>query len=364
MNEATPAMITDDAIADLADRVRRTRRVANPWGADPSRGIPAGDLGALLDYWATGYDWRIHEARIRSLPWAVTGEGRNSLRSIHRPSTNPAATTVVLLHGWPDSVLRFERVLPMLTDFNVVIPALPGFPFSLPFDEAVSAQQIADVVAEAMDELGYDHYVVSGGDIGGTLGELLAAQYPDRVSALHLANVAAAHVATADPSRLPDDAVEYLESVGLWRRLNAGFIAEQSTRPSTLIAALGDSPAGLLAWIGEKLIDWTDRVDGQPGFSRDELLTWVTAYWFTGSIGTSFSTYVEPSRLPERVETPTVMSAFPADIIRAPRSYAEHFVNVQHFIEHESGGHFAAWERPDHYTADLRHAIELSNPRS
>jgi pimeloyl-ACP methyl ester carboxylesterase len=364
MIEPTPTAVSDEALADLADRVRRTRRVANPWGSDRSRGIVTGDLTALLDRWATGYDWREHESRIQSLPWVVTGEGHGSLRSIHQPSANPTATTVVLLHGWPDSILRFERVLPMLTDLNVVVPALPGFPFAVPMDEAMSAQQIAEVVADAMGELGYARYVVSGGDIGGTLGELLAAQYPDRVTALHLANVAAGHVASADASHLPADAVEYLESVGLWRRLNAGFIAEQSTRPSTLMAALGDSPAGLLAWIGEKLLDWPDVVDGEAGFSPDELLTWVSAYWFTGSIGTSFSTYVEPSRLPERVDTPTVISAFPADIIAAPRSYAEHFVNVQQFVEHESGGHFAAWECPDEYAADLRRAVALSNQRS
>ena len=363
MIDAVPALVTDEELADLVDRVRRTRLVPNPWGADANRGMRTKDITTLLGHWGSDYDWRRHEARIRALPWVVTGDGPRALRLIHQPSANPSATTVVLLHGWPDSVLRFERLLPLLTDLNVVVPALPGFPFSLPVSDPVSAQNLAELVAGAMDELGYQRYVVSGGDIGGTLGELLAAQHPDRVSALHLANVAAAHVATADPGRLPSDAVEYLESVGVWRRLNGGFIAEQSTRPSTLLAALGDSPAGLLAWIGEKLLDWPDTLDGEPGFSWDELLTWVSAYWFTGTIGTSFSTYVEPSRLPERVETPTVISAFPADIIAAPRSYAEHFVNVQAFSEHESGGHFAAWERPADYAADLRRAVELSLAR-
>lgn len=356
---AIPEAVTDSDLTDLIDRIRRTRRIANPWGENEARGIVTSDLQALLEYWGTDYDWRTPEDRIRSLPWVLTGGDRTLLRSIHQRSSNPSATAVLLVHGWPDSVLRFERLLPLLTDFHVVIPALPGFPFSPPMDEPLSAQQIADVVAHAMDELGYESYVVSGGDIGGTLGELLAAQYPERVTALHLANVAAAHVGSADSLSLPADAVEYLGSVGLWRRLHAGFIAEQSTRPSTLIASLGDSPAGLLAWVGEKLLNWPDTVSGVPAFSRDELLTWVTAYWLTGTIGTSFSTYVEPSRLPERVETPTIMSAFPRDIIAAPRSYAAAFVNVQGFIEHESGGHFAAWEQPEEYAADLRLAAEL-----
>jgi hypothetical protein len=129
--------------------------------------------------------------------------------------------------------------------------------------------------------------------------------------------------------------------------------------PSTLIAALGDSPAGLLAWVGEKLLGWSDGTGG-PAFSADELLTWVTAYWFTGTIGTSFSTYVEPSRLPDRVPVPTVLSAFSHDIIPAPRSYAEAFADVRRFVEHDSGGHLAAWERPDAYVADLRLAAQVA----
>ncbi len=106
--------------------------------------------------------------------------------------------------------------------------------------------------------------------------------------------------------------------------------------------ALGDSPAGLAAWIVEKLQSWSD----ESAFTPDDLLTWVSAYWFTGTIGTSFSTYTEPFAIPARVETPTVLSAFPRDIKPAPRSYAEAFVNVVEFIEHDAGGHFAAWEQP------------------
>jgi hypothetical protein len=112
------------------------------------------------------------------------------------------------------------------------------------------------------------------------------------------------------------------------------------------MASLGDSPAGLLAWIGEKLIDWSDTVDGERAFSPDDLLTWISAYWFTDTIGTSFSTYVQPARLPARIETPTAFSAF---------------VNVAEFTEHESGGHFAAWERPKDYADDVRHAAGLTS---
>jgi pimeloyl-ACP methyl ester carboxylesterase len=166
----------------------------------------------------------------------------------------------------------------------------------------------------------------------------------------------------ADPAGLPADAVAYLGQAGQWRRTEVGFVAEQSTRPGTLMAALGDSPAGLLAWIGEKLTGWSDPAAGEPAFSPEELLTWVSAYWFSETIGTSFSNYVQPARLPARIETPTALSAFAHDIMPAPRSWAEAFVNVAEFTEHESGGHFAAWERPQDYAADVRRAAAARRP--
>jgi pimeloyl-ACP methyl ester carboxylesterase len=205
---------------------------------------------------------------------------------------------------------------------------------------------------------------VSGGDVGGDVAELLAASYPDRVSALHLTNVSPRHRFTVDPSALPREAAAYLERAGQWSRAEGGYIAEQSTRPNTLAVGLGDSPAGLAAWIVEKLIGWSDTAGGiDAAFSPDEILTWVTAYWLTNTIGTSFTSYVEAARPADRVETPTVLSVFPRDILPAPREYAELFVNVRDFVEHPAGGHFAAWEQPAAYAADLARAVRLGAAR-
>ena len=335
---------------DLRTRIRNTRRVVAPWGAD--RGVGGADFEALLDRWADGYDWSEHERRIDGLPWRAAG----GVRLIHQRSTNPDAPVVVLLHGWPDSVLRFERVLPLLTDLHVVVPALPGYPFAEPLTTpGLSVARIADLVADALAELGYSRYTLSGGDVGGDVAEVLASEYQRRVASLHLTNVSARHAATADPTKLAPDAAAYLGQAGQWFRAEGGYIAEQSTRPNTLAVALGDSPAGLAAWIVEKLQSWSD----DSAFTPDDLLTWVTAYWVTGTIGTSFSTYTEPFTIPARVETPTVLSAFPRDIKPAPRSYVEAFVNVVEFIEHDAGGHFAAWEQPHAYAEDLRRAVKL-----
>ncbi|MFJ4632861.1 alpha/beta fold hydrolase [Streptomyces sp. NPDC088847] len=341
---------------EMRDRLRRTRRVTTPWSDDETRGIGGTRLDALLERWATGYDWSVHERRIAGLPWETVQAGGIELRAIHQPSPDPGAPVVVLLHGWPDSVLRFERVLPLLADLHVVVPALPGFPFAAPLTApGMSANRIAGILADALDELGYSRYTVSGGDVGGTIAELLAAEHPDRVTALHLTNVAPQRALTADPTRLAPDAAAYLGRAAGWFRTEGGYIAEQSTRPNTLAVALGDSPAGLAAWIVEKLEAWSD----DAAFTVDDLLTWVTAYWVTGTIGTSFATYAEPVTLPERIDTPTVLSVFPRDLKPEPRSYAEAFLNIRDYVEHEAGGHFAAWELPAAYAADLRHAVEL-----
>ena len=343
---------------ELRERLGRTRRVTTPWSDDGTRGITGASLDELLDRWANGYDWGVHERRIDALPWVKVAAGGTELRVIHQRSSDPGAPVVVLLHGWPDSVLRFERVIPLLTDMHVVVPALPGFPFSAPLTApGMSVSRIARIVADALDELGYSTYTVSGGDVGGTVAEVLAAGYPDRVAALHLTDVSALHALTADPARLAPDAAAYLGRAAQWFRAEGGYIAEQSTRPNTLAVALGDSPAGLAAWIAEKLQAWS----GESAFTPDELLTWVTAYWVTGTIGTSFATYTEPVTIPDRIETPTVLSMFPHDIKPAPRSYAEAFLNVRDYVEHRAGGHFAAWEQPQAYASDVRRAVKLGS---
>ncbi|MEC3995490.1 alpha/beta fold hydrolase [Actinacidiphila sp. DG2A-62] len=359
-----------DPMPDLRERLRRTRRVATPWRDDAARGVRAERLDALLDRWVSGYDWAAHARRVRALPWAtVRTAGGDELRLVHQRAADPGAPVVVLLHGWPDSVLRFERVLPLLADLNVVVPALPGFPFAAPLTAAgtsgetsagvsagMSVNRIAAVVAGALEALGYARYTLSGGDVGGTVAEILAGEHPDRVAALHLTNVAPQRALTADPAALAPDAAAYLGRAARWFRGEGGYIAEQSTRPNTLAVALGDSPAGLAAWLVEKLDAWSD---GPDAFTPDELLTWVTAYWASGTIGTSFATYAEPAALPERVGTPTVLSVFAHDTKPEPRSYAEAFLNVRAYVEHDAGGHFAAWERPEEYAGDVRRAVGL-----
>jgi pimeloyl-ACP methyl ester carboxylesterase len=359
-----PARVPEEAVADLRERLARRRRVDLPAGLEPRHGVDAVWLERLLARWADGYDWRVHEQRILDLPWELV-DGPTPLRVVHRRGA-PDAPVVVLLHGWPDSVLRFEKVLPLLGDATVVVPALPGYPFSASSAAGgMSGVEMADVVAAALAAMGHERYVVSGGDIGAGVAEALLRRHGQAVSAVHLTDVPQGHLAAELPDDLTDEERAYADRREQWQAAEGGYAHEHATKPGTLAVALGDSPAGLLAWIGEKLWSWSDRsVEGgtEAVFGDDDVLTWVSAYWFTGTIGTSFGPYAlrEPSTN-ERVEAavPAVLSIFPGDLANAPRSFAERLFDVRAFHEHSSGGHFAAWERPAEFAADLREAIAL-----
>jgi len=359
--DTKPPLIEQEVLDDLRRRLRKTKRVRVPERTGWERGVDTDYLAELVFDWADSYDWRVHEERIRSLPWTTVNISGADYRVLHQESSNEAQT-VVLLHGWPDSVLRYERVLPLLTDLNVVVPALPGFPFAPPLTKTgMSASAMAQGVAAVMSALGYQHYIVSGGDVGSLVAERLAARAPHSVSALHLTDVPYTHLFSIGGSDLTPDEHAYLSAGQRWQMTEGAYALEQSTKPHTLAVALGDSPAGLLAWIVEKLRAWSDcSGDVESVFPREDLLTWVTAYWVTGTIGTSFSPYVEESEPVTDVATPTVVSIFPRDLVPAPRSFAERFFDVRVWDEQPSGGHFSAWEQPDRFVAGLRAAVGIA----
>lgn len=362
MNRAFPLEVPQSDLDDLRHRLAATRSAQTSQESGWDRGVDVDYLADLLRSWQNSYEWRPNEARIRALPWESAGVGERELRFIHQRALNPDAPVVVLLHGWPDSVLRFERVLPLLRDIHVVVPALPGFPFAPPLTSAgMNARVIASIVADVLEEIGYERYVVSAGDVGGDVAEHLADLHPHRVSALHLTNISALHAVFADRTAMSPQELAYLERVAAWQRSEGGYIAEQSSKPRTLAVGLSDSPAGLAAWIIEKLRSWSDS-DGdlETAFARDDLLTWISAYWLTNTIGTSFATYANFVPPVSYVGTPTILSTFAHDTKPAPREFSSRFVNVQGWREHAAGGHFAAWEQPGAYVADLRDALTLA----
>ncbi|YCK79762.1 epoxide hydrolase (plasmid) [Arthrobacter sp. D3-18] len=362
MSASAPPEVAQDVLDDLHDRLKRFRPVATAGEHGWRRGVDPDYLAELIDYWGNGYDWRKHEHRIRSMPWTAVQNTETPIRAIHQ-TAGRGATTVVLLHGWPDSVLRFERLLPMLNDVNVVVPSLPGFPFALPVpDGGLSSVQMAEAVAQGLSALGYDRYVLSAGDVGCDVAEALAASHPQNVSALHLTDISQYHFLADLPTDLSAEEKEYVRQGHHWQAMEGGYMHEQSTKPQTLAVALGDSPAGLAAWLLEKLRNWTDSAgDVESVFTKDEILTWIMAYWVSGAIGTSFTPYAESGPKPwKKIQTPTAVTIFPRDLVNAPREFASRFFNIQHWQECPAGGHFAAWEQPEAYAKGIRKAVSLA----
>ncbi len=358
-----PPVVAQAVLDDLRARLRAFRPVPLAPGAAWTRGVDARFLTDLVAAWAEDHDWREHEARVRSLAWVVADADGTPVRAIHLRAARDDAVAVLLLHGWPDSVLRFAKVLPLLGDLHVVAPALPGFPFAVPIAPGgLSAPDLAEAVAGAMAALGHDRYVVSAGDVGCDVAEALAARHPDRVAALHLTDVSQYRFLVDLPDDLSDAERAYVARGRRWQADEGGYMHEQATKPHTLAVGLGDSPAGLAAWIVEKLRSWTDcGGDVETVFTRDELLTWVTAYWVGDAIGTSMTPYAERgARATGRIDVPAAFTVFPKDLVNAPREFASRFFDVRSWTEERVGGHFAAWERPHAYVAGVRTAVALA----
>jgi len=364
MRAASIGRVTDEALEDLARRVRTVRTVPAPPIGDDG-GVAPDVLSDVLRHWRDEHDWRAHERRIDGWGWQETEHTAVPIRAVVRPADRAGAPVVLLLHGWPDSVLRFERLFPLLADVTVVAPALPGFPFAAPVDRGgMSSLDMADAVAAAMAEFGYDEYVVSAGDVGCDVAEALAARHGTVVRALHLTDLSQYHFLFDLPEDLDEVERAYVARGQAWQRESGGYMHEQSTRPRTLTAGLGDSPAGLAAWILEKLTDWTDGDGPRAAFTLDEAVTWIAAYWFSGAIGTSFAPYALAARKDwPRITIPTVVTVFPVDLVNAPRRFVERFFAVADWIESPHGGHFAAWEQPDQYVQGIRSALTLRNDR-
>jgi pimeloyl-ACP methyl ester carboxylesterase len=341
--------VPDAVLADLADRLRRTRWPAVVEGVGWDRGTDPAFLRSLVAYWAEEFDWRAREAALNELPHFRA----NGLHFLHQTG---AGLPVLLLHGWPDSFLRYVKVLPLLAGHPVIVPSLPGFGFSDPPRHIGMSTRpaMADRMAELMAELGYERYVVSGGDIGSATAEAVAARHPGRVVGLHLTDVPFWRLFTIDPAELSPPERDFLAAGQDWSRREGGYQALQSTKPTTAAYGLGDSPVGLAGWIVEKLRSWSGDF---AAFTRDEVLTHVTLYWVTNTIGSSFGPYVERPTVADNadpVRAPVAVSAFPAEPVSAPREYAERFYDLRQWIEHDRGGHFAAMEVPDLFAADLR----------
>ncbi len=386
-NDAAPITpfeiaVPDAAIADLQRRLRNTRLPDQIDNSSWEYGTDIAYLTELIEYWQDDFDWREQETQLNQFDQFKTEIDGLAMHFIHQRSENPDAIPLMIVHGWPGSISEFTKIIGPLTDplahggdsadaFHVIAPSLPGFGFSgIPNQPGYSPEKIAHVLAALMEKIGYPRYAIAGGDWGAIINRHLANNYPQRLIGLHSNMMLAG--APSDPQQR--DAVTDAEEAartarGAYMQNERAYQQIQGSKPQTLGYGLNDSPAGLAAWITEKFHGWTDMPQGADGyldnhFSKDEILTNIAIYWFTGTITASTRIYYENSKTAVEnpigyIDVPTGAAIFPAEIFITPRAWAEAAYDLRHWSVMDEGGHFAALEKPQLYLNDLRDFFRL-----
>jgi pimeloyl-ACP methyl ester carboxylesterase len=381
--------VPDAALADLRRRLERTRLPDAGPGEPWDYGISLPYLRELVADWRTRYDWRVHEQRLNALPQFQPTVGGTRVHVVHVLGRGSAPAPLLLVHGWPGAYLEQLGLLGPLGDpaahsadaadaFDVVLPSAPGFAFSAdPGTASASVETVAGLWLELMTGLGYERFFVHGGGIGAEIATRMAQRAPERVAALHLttladpapdAALADGGQATADPP-LDDAERAYLAEHARWVAREGAAARQERTRPRTLAYALGDSPAGLAAWIVAHLRAGSD-CGGEPerAIERDELLTLVTLWWVTGTIGSALRLGYEaaPALGSARVSVPTSICQFAGGFAAppcAPRAWAERrYADLRDFRVEPRGGRFPALEQPALLAERLRGALRPLRP--
>ncbi|KAL2061181.1 hypothetical protein VTL71DRAFT_7454 [Oculimacula yallundae] len=360
--------VPDASLAKLKQKLELTRF---PEGeleeAGWAYGVPLQDIKDLTKFWIEKYDWRAAEAKLNCIPQFTTeikveGFDPLNIHFVHQKSDVKGAIPLLFLHGWPGNFLEVTKMLPYLRGeggkqaFHVVAPSLPNYGFSgRVTKKEFGLGQYAEAANKLMLALGYDQYVTQGGDWGGIISRVIGARFPQHCKASHL-NISLGKEPTWDAGNpkpvYTDREVAGMKHGEVWRQNGMGYYGLQSTKPATLAFSLADSPTGLLAWIYEKLVDWTDSYPWTP----EEVLTWISVYYFsTAGPGASIYTYYEVAHdakynqesVTEYVDVPLAFADFPKEIANVPRSWRSRLGPVVDDVDLDKGGHFAAWECPE-----------------
>ena len=357
METATPFKIdiAQTVLDDLQKRLEKTKWPDEVKNSGWSMGTNLDYIRNLTEHWRHNFDWRKQEADLNRLHHFTTTVNGVNLHLIHEPSSNPKAIPLLLVHGWPDSFYRFHKVIPMLTDsFHVVVPSIPGTGFSqrisLPMDN------VADLFATLMNGLGYEKFIVAGGDQGSLVSMSLAQHHPDVLLGMYLTDVGYPD-ATTDFASLSPPEQEFAGFIQDWFMKEGAFNMIQSTKPQTLAYSLNDSPVGLAAWIMSMMSSLSTGEELDKRFGRDELLTNSMIYWVTETIGSSIRTYrvqqIAAAKKPvEKSDVPAGVAHCPWDA-PLPKEWAARRTNLIHFSNLEKGGHFTAWEAPEVWVKDF-----------
>jgi microsomal epoxide hydrolase len=342
-------------VDDLRDRLARTRW-APAQDLDGDRGIEQDLVRRLVEHMAGAWDWREQEAALNAHDQVTTTIDGTRIHAIHARSSAPDAPCLVLLHGWPGSVVEFQRVIAPLTEtMHVVVPSLPGYGFSGPTPTGGwTSQRMARAVAELVARLGYSRYVAHGGDWGSRVARDLAVSDPDHVAAIHVTMTMGLEPEQDDDPRAAERARRYAQEL-------SGYLKTQATKPLSLVPGLTDSPAGQLAWIAERFRDWTDPASDVFGPALvDQVLANVAVYWFTGTAGSSSQLYWERREHPGdewSATVPTGVCVLPHDLRLPVRASVEPAVDLVSWTELPRGGHFPGIEVPDLLVDELRRFV-------
>ncbi|WP_164828990.1 epoxide hydrolase family protein [Sinorhizobium meliloti] len=372
-------------LADLRRRLAATRWPDPETVEDRSQGVQLAKLQALLDYWETAYDWRKAEAKLNALPQFLTDIDGLDIHFIHVRSPHANALPLIMTHGWPGSIFELLKVVGPLTDptahggtagdaFHLVLPSLPGFGFSeKPKGTGWNPERVARAWDVLMKRLGYTRYVSQGGDWGAIISDAMGRQAPSGLLGIHVNRVErsttippeiAKALRSGDPAPATLTAEEraVFDEARAFLKTGFGYAAIMGTRPQTVGYGLADSPAGLAAWFYDKLADWVfTRGEPERVLSRDEILDNITLYWLTNTATSSGRIYWENNAVGNKlaeIVIPAAVTVFPGEVYRPPKSWAARaYRNLIYYNRVDRGGHFAAWEEPDLFSAELRAAF-------
>src|SRR5215203_3723188 len=385
----------EEDLADLRRRIAATQWPEKEPVADQSQGVQLATLQELARYWATDYDWRKCEEKLNALPQFMTEIDGLDIHFIHVRSKHENALPLIVTHGWPGSIIEQLKIIDPLVNptahggsatdaFHVVIPSMPGYGFSgKPTSTGWGPERMARAWAELMKRLGYTHYVAQGGDWGSPISHSMARQAPEGLLGVHVnlpgavpPEVAAVvPVGGPAPAGLSEKEREVFDTlVAYAKRGNAAYVAMMTARPQNIGYGVADSPAGLAAWLlgHPGFAKWTYGADPQQSPTTDDVLDNITLYWLTNTGASAARIYWEnagrgvtsaAAQKTAEISLPVAVTVFPDEVYRVPETWARRaYPNLIYFNEVGKGGHFAAWEQPELFSAELRAAFRSLRP--
>ena len=359
MIENFSVRIPEQALEDLKTRLARTRWPDEIKNSDWEFGASLAYVKELTDYWLNQFSWRETEKEINQYPNYIANIDGIKIHFIQVKAGRRNAVPILITHGWPGSFLEILKLVPLLSNgrvpFDLIIPSIPGFGFSQKINSpGCNLWFIADIWSKLIRQMGYQKVLLQGGDFGAAISTGLALKHPDLLSGLLLNYIPGSYqpfLAAGDT--LTEEEKLYLESAEDWHKREGAYSHQQRTKPLSLAYGLNDSPVGLCAWILEKFYGWSDcHGDIETVFSKSELLSNISLYWFTETIHSSIRLYNENMKVPlnfsenEFVRVPVGIARFHKEEPFPPRRFIERGYNIQHWTEISPGGHFAAMEQP------------------